>query len=116
MLGYIPLEGRPPPVGSNSLLSSVDGTVSCQAVAVCFLQNVGSQASGCIEEVPDLFTGIGPNPEPPVDISGKAGLLLLHGQPDVAFEVVWPSSRGLKFDESPDFRVLVLVVGHACGG
>ena len=51
-----------------------------------------------------------------MDIGGEAGLLLLHGQPDVAVEVVGPSSRSPEFDESPDLRVLVLLFGHAGGG
>ena len=62
-----------------------------------------------------MLPGIGSNPEPSVNIGGEAGFLLLHGQSDVAVEVVWPPARGSEFDEGPDFRIPVLVVSHAGG-
>ena len=114
-LGHIPLEGRPPPGGGNSFMSSFHGAVSGQTVAVGFLQNVRAQASRCIEEIQDLFPGIRANPEPPMDIGGEAGLFLLHIQSDMAVEVLRPLSRSREFDESLDLRVLVLEVGHAGG-
>ena len=50
-----------------------------------------------------------------MNIGGEAGFLLLHGQPDVAVEVVRPPARGRELDEGPDFWVPVLVVRHAGG-
>ena len=94
-------------------MSSLNGTVSGQAVAVGLLQDVGAQTSGRKEETPDLLSGVGSNPEPPMDIGGEAGRLLLLVQPDVAVRVARPLSRSLEFDEGPDFWVLVLVFGHA---
>ena len=81
-----------------------------------FLQDVGAQTPWSLEKISDLLPGIGLNPEPPMDIGGEAGLFLLHGQSDVAAEVVWPTTRSPEFDEGPDFWVLVLVVSHAGGG
>ena len=115
MFGHIPFEGRPPPGGGNPFLSSLNGTVSGQAVAVGLLQDVGAQTSGRKEETPDLLSGVGSNPEPPMDIGGEAGLFLLHIQSDMAVEVLGPLSRSREFDESLDLRVLVLEVGHAGG-
>ena len=84
-------------------------------MAVSFLQNVRAQTVRCVEEIAYLFPGIGTDPESSVNVGGEAGFLLLHGRPDVTVKVVWPSTCGPKFDESPDLRVPILVVRHAGG-
>ena len=116
VLGDVEFEGRPPPGSGDSFLYPFNGTMTGQAVAVGFLQDVGAQTPRSVEKVSDLLPGIGSNPEPPMDIGGEAGFLLLHGQSDVAVEVVRPTTRSPEFDEGPDFWVLVLVVSHAGGG
>ena len=116
VLGDVKFERRPPPGSGDSFLCPFNGTMSGQAVAVGFLQDVGAQTPRSIEKVPDLLPGIGSNPEPPMDIGGEAGFLLLHGQVDMAVEVVWPTTRRSEFDKGPDFWVLVSVVSHAGGG
>ena len=78
VLGDVEFEGRPPPGSGYSFLCPFNGTMSGQAVAVGFLQDVGAQTPRSVEEFPDLLPGIGANPKPSVDIGGEAGLLLLH--------------------------------------
>ena len=68
-----------------------------------------------VEEIAYLFPGVGTDPESSVNVGGEAGLLLLHGRPDVTVKVVWPSTRGPKFDESPDLRVPILVFAMLVG-
>ena len=41
-----------------------------------------------VEEVSDLFPGVGTDPEPSMDIGREAGFFLLHRRPDVAVKVV----------------------------
>ena len=84
-------------------------------MAVSFLQNVRAQTVRCVEEIAYLFPGIGTDPESSVNVGGEAGFFLLHGRPDVTVKVVWPSTCGPKLNESPDFRVPILVVRHAGG-
>ena len=115
VFGDVEFEERPLPGSGDPFLSPFNGTMSGQAVAVGFLQDVGTLTPRSVEKVSDLLPGIGSNPEPSMDIGGEAGFLLLHGQSDVVVEVVWPPARGSEFDEGPDFWVLVLVVSHAGG-
>ena len=55
MLGDIEFERRPPPGSGDSFLCSLNGTMSGQAVAVGFLQDVGAQTLRSVEKIPDLL-------------------------------------------------------------